>query len=92
MRCQNPVDLAKKVLEYDQEDMKKKKITADSIDSWLTTVYNRNIPLYHPIPVHVIYQSVIVFQKTLVFCNDIYGREQKIMNVLTKYQQQKLTV
>jgi murein L,D-transpeptidase YcbB/YkuD len=92
MRCQNPVDLVKKVLEYDQEDMKKKKITADSIDSWLTTVYNRNIPLYHPIPVHVIYQSVIVFQKTLVFCNDIYGREQKIMNVLTKYQQQKLTV
>ena len=89
MRCQNPVDLGKLILDYDTLRPKKRKIggkgnplTPDSLDSLMNLAENYEIRLKDPVPVFVEYQSVVADKEHMVFHLDIYRRDEEYLKIM----------
>lgn len=75
MRCQNPLDLAKAILERDERMEKLNPIIPDSLDSIVARGENFEIPLLQYIPIFMEYRTVVVQNEKVKIYPDIYGRE-----------------
>lgn len=93
IRCQNPVELAQKVLEIDEN-----KIIPDSLDSVLGRKEQYLIRLKKQIPIYIEYNSITIspilveknkkkhrnspsdeYEDKLVFCRDVYFEDEKVI-------------
>jgi murein L,D-transpeptidase YcbB/YkuD len=78
MRTENPVDLAKVVLELDENVM-----TADSLDTLIThTGINFSIRIKKRIPVYIEYKSVVVQNGITKILKDVYLRDEKFLKIM----------
>ena len=84
MRCDKPIDLAKAILERDENYKMKNPIIADSLDSIFARNLNYEIPLLQYIPVIMEYNTVIVKDQQVKVFPDIYGREGEYIKLFTK--------
>jgi murein L,D-transpeptidase YcbB/YkuD len=82
MRCQDPVDLAKTVLDYDSLRKKRNDITADSLDSLLTLGENYSIRLKDPVPIFIEYNTVYADREKFIFHLDIYKRDEEYLKIV----------
>lgn len=83
MRCENPVELAKTILDYDSIRPKNRNIyIRDSIDSILHREINFSIPLKKSIPIFVEYITVSATKEFLYFHLDLYKREEEYVKLL----------
>lgn len=82
MRCQYPTDLAKIILERDENYREKNPMIADSLDTLLGRKAHYVINLLDPIPVIMEYRTVVVDEGQLVrVFPDIYGREGEYLQL-----------
>ncbi len=82
MRCQDPVDLAKTILDYDSIGKKRNDITSDSLDSLLTLGENYSIKLKDPVPIYVEYNTVYADREKFIFYLDIYKRDEEYLKII----------
>ncbi len=82
MRCEKPVDLAKEILSYDSIRKKGNPFSPDTLDTLLTEVKNRPIPLLQSIPIFVVYETVVAEKDRLIFHLDLYRREEELVKIL----------
>lgn len=87
MRTQNPVDLAKKILEYDSIPRKRNSILPDSLDSLLTLEENYEIKLVSRIPIFIEYRTVDRCAQGICVFPDVYGRDQKFLRLMKKEEE-----
>lgn len=80
MRTENPIDLAKIVLELDNN-----KITPEQLDSLIITENTKYpIALRKRIPIYIQYNSVIVENGKTKILRDVYLRDEKFLKVMFK--------
>ena len=78
MRTENPVDLAKIILELDENP-----IAPDSLDTLIShTGVNFPIRLKKRIPVFIEYNSVIIQNRSVKILRDIYLKDDKYLSVM----------
>jgi hypothetical protein len=82
MRCQNPVDLGKMILNYDSLGTKRNDLTADSLDSLLLLKENYVIRLKDQVPIFIEYSTVTADADRIVFWLDIYKRDEDYLKFL----------
>lgn len=82
MRCENPIELAKKILNADSIHSKRTIFTASSLDSLIALEQNFYLKLKNPIPLFVEYKTVTVEKDLLVFHLDIYTRDEKYIRLM----------
>ncbi len=84
MRTQNPVDLAKVILDRDSIPYRGNIMKSDSIDSILyrKTDFDYRISLVDPIPIYIDYVSVVRKEQQMVVHLDIYGRDEEYLKIL----------
>ena len=82
MRCKDPVDLGKTVLDYDSIRKKRNDLTSDSLDSLLSVAKNYTIKLKDPVPIFVEYQTVFADREELIFYLDIYKRDEEYLKIM----------
>jgi murein L,D-transpeptidase YcbB/YkuD len=90
MRCQNPIDLGKLMLDYDQEGRRKRSMPADTLDSLIRIGDHTAIALKNRIPIYVEYQTVTMQYKRLTFHIDIYFRDEELIGILTSTRKKSL--
>lgn len=84
MRTQNPVDLAKIILQKDTLFRKSNVPLADSLDSIIQAGNNRIINLVERIPIYVEYRTVVREKEKMVVHLDIYGRDEEYVKIMTE--------
>ncbi len=82
MRCENPVDLGKVILDYDSIGRKRNDLTRDSLDTLLGRAKNFVIELKKPIPIYVEYNTVFADKEKLIFHLDIYKRDEEYLKIM----------
>lgn len=82
MRTHKPIDLAKKILEYDSIPRRRNDILPDSLDSLLARAQNYEIRLIDRIPIYIIYQTVTVDRNGMIVHIDIYDRDKKFIKTI----------
>lgn len=82
MRCQNPVDLGKMMLDYDSLGTKRNDLTGDSLDSLLLLKENYVIRLKDQVPIFIEYSTVTADIDRIVFWLDIYKRDEEYLKFL----------
>ena len=82
MRCQNPVDLGKMILNYDSLGRKRNDLTADSLDSLILLKENYVIKLKDQVPIFIEYATVTADIDRIVFWLDIYKRDEEYLKFL----------
>ena len=82
MRCQNPVDLGKMILNYDSLGTKRNDLTADSLDSLLLLKENYVIKLKDQVPIFIEYSTVTADKDHIFFWLDIYKRDEEYLKFL----------
>ncbi len=84
MRTQNPVDLAKVILERDEYRNKVNEITPDSLDSLysLDTIVSREVKLLQSIPIFIEYRSVVREGERMKIYIDVYGRDEEYLQLM----------
>ena len=84
MRTQNPLDLAKIILERDTIPYRGNLMKPDSLDSILErkTDFDYRINLVDPIPIYVDYMTVVRNNTRMVVHLDIYGRDEEYLKIL----------
>lgn len=82
MRCENPVDLGKVILDYDSVGRKRNDLTRDSLDTLLGRAENFVIKLKKPIPIYVEYNTVFADREKLIFHLDIYKRDEEYLKIM----------
>jgi len=81
IRCNNPFDLAKAILDRDEVNEKFNPMNADSLDSIVARGKNYEIKLMNFIPVIMEYRTVVVEENEVKIFTDIYGREAKYIEL-----------
>lgn len=84
MRCDQPIDLAKAILERDENYKMKNPVISDSLDSIFARKLNYEIPLLQYIPIYMEYNTVVVKDLKPKVFPDIYGREEEYIKLFTK--------
>lgn len=82
MRCENPVDLGRTILDYDSVGRKRNDLTADSLDTLLMRAENYVIKLKNPVPIFVEYATVYADRDVIIFYPDIYKREEEYLKIM----------
>jgi murein L,D-transpeptidase YcbB/YkuD len=82
MRCENPIDLGKTLLDYDSIRRKRNDLTADSLDSLLGLEENYVIKLKDPVPIFVEYNTVYADREVMIFYLDIYKRDEEYLKIM----------
>jgi hypothetical protein len=82
MRCENPIELAKVMLQYDSLGKKGNPITGDSLDSLLSLQTNHPLRLLTPVPIFIEYQTVVADRQGIYFHHDLYSRETSLVKIL----------
>lgn len=92
IRCQNPVELGKKVLEIDEN-----KVVPDSLDSMLYRQEQFLIKLKKQIPIYIEYNSIAVtpvlvekkhkrknesdeYKNEIIYCRDVYFKDKEAIS------------
>ena len=85
MRTQNPVDLARRILERDVRGRKINDVVIpDSLDSIMSRGENYAIRLLDPIPIFVEYISVVRVGEQMITHIDIYGRDEEYLKIMNE--------
>lgn len=84
MRCERPIDLAKAILERDENYKMKNPVISDSLDNIFARNLNYEIPLLQYIPIYMEYNTVVVEKQKVKVFPDIYGREAEYIKLFTK--------
>lgn len=82
MRCENPIDLAKMILDGDSVKHKRNPVMSLQLDSLIGLAKNHRINLKNPIPIYVEYKTVKVENDVLIFHPDIYLRDEKYIKLM----------
>ena len=82
MRCDQPIELGKKILNFDKTATKTNPVSPDSLQSLIDQQIHQSIPLLKSLPIFVSYTSVTADQKGLYFHLDLYQKEQKLVALL----------
>ena len=82
MRTQNPIDLARVVLNEDSIPYRRNDVISDTLDSLLARANHIEIRLIDPVPIYVDYVSVARLQSKMVTYLDIYGRDEEYLKIL----------
>jgi hypothetical protein len=82
MRCDQPIELGKKILNFDKTVTKTNPVSPDSLQSLIDQQIHQSIPLLKSLPIFVSYTSVTADQKGLYFHLDLYQKEQKLIALL----------
>ena len=82
MRLQNPLDIAKIILDKDSIHLKRNEITSIEMDSLFQLLKNYKINLREPVPIFVEYKTVTFQEKTLIFHPDIYLKDEKYLKFI----------
>ncbi len=82
MRLQNPVELAKLILDKDSIYNKRNEYTSLEMDSLYLLNENFKINLRDPVPIFIEYKTVTVSEKGLIFHPDIYFRDEKYLRLM----------
>lgn len=82
MRCDQPIELGKKILNFDKTATKTNPVSPDSLQSLIDQQIHQSIPLLKSLPIFVSYTSVTADQKGLYFHLDMYQKEQKLVALL----------
>ena len=82
MRTQNPVDLAKAILERDKRGRRFNRTIPDSLDTLLGRKENYDIKILDPVPIFIEYQTVTRFNDKMITYIDIYGRDEEYLKIL----------
>ena len=82
MRTQNPVDLARKIIERDQLEYTENEMIVDSLDSIMARGKNYTIRLLDPIPIFVEYRTVTRKDNAMIIHIDIYGRDEEYLKIM----------
>jgi len=82
MRTQNPIDLAKVILERDEYNHKFNEMIPDSLDTLLARGLNYEIRLLDPIPIFVEYRTVTRVNNEMRMHIDVYGRDEEYIKIL----------
>ncbi len=83
MRCKDPVDLAKMILDYDSIPNKRNYYSRDSLDTLVMKSVHEELKLVSPIPIYVEYVTVTIGVEFPVFHYDIYRKEEEIISFLS---------
>ena len=78
MRCENPLILAKLILENDNNPY----YTSTYLDSLLLLKKQVYIQIKHPVPLFVEYKTVTVSNNILTFHMDVYRRDEKYIRLM----------
>lgn len=82
MRCSKPIELAKKILERDENYRGLNPMIPDSLDTLLNRKAHFVIDLLQPVPVIMVYETVVVHEDHSVHVYpDIYGREEEFVKL-----------
>ena len=82
MRTQNPVDLAKAILERDEYRNKLNEMTIDSLDTLFARGENYELKLLDPVPIYIEYLSVTRVSNNMQMYLDIYGRDEEYIKIM----------
>jgi len=82
MRTQNPIDLAKIILERDERRSKFNEMTPDSLDTLLGRAENIEIKLLERIPIFIEYLTVTRTGDRMSMYLDIYGRDEEYLKIM----------
>jgi len=82
MRTQNPIDLAKIILENDKRREVFNSVAPDSLDSIIARGVNHTIKLLSPVPIFIEYQSVTRKKESMILHLDIYGRDEEYLSIM----------
>ncbi|MBL1279579.1 MAG: L,D-transpeptidase family protein [Fluviicola sp.] len=82
MRTQNPVDLARAILERDEYRNKFNEMTLDSLDTLFARGENYELKLMKSIPIFIEYQSVVRKGDKMQMYIDIYGRDEEYLELM----------
>ncbi len=82
MRTQYPVELARKILERDEQGRKLNEVISDSLDSIMARGKNYTIRLLDPIPIFVEYITVSRNKERMITHIDIYGRDEEYLKIM----------
>jgi murein L,D-transpeptidase YcbB/YkuD len=82
MRTQNPVDLARIILQNDKYRNRFNNVISDSLDSIFARSVNHEVKLLSPVPIFIEYQSVSRDKEDMVIYLDIYGRDEEYLSIM----------
>lgn len=82
MRTQNPIELAKIILDRDERRNKFNIMTSDSLDTLFSRGENYEIKLLQPIPIYIEYLSVTSKGKDMKMFIDVYGRDEEYLKIM----------
>ena len=82
MRTQNPIDLAKVILDRDELRNKFNVMTSDSLDTLFSRGENYEIKLLKPIPIFIEYLSVTSKGTEMKMFIDVYGRDEEYLKIM----------
>lgn len=82
MRCENPVELGRLLLDYDSIGRKGNALIGDSLDSLMSVGENFPIRLLKPVPIFVEYQTVSADKDRMIFHIDIYKRDEEYLKIM----------
>ncbi len=83
IRCENPLELAKLILDYDSIPVKRNYFTRDSLDTLIHLQKHQEIKLISSIPIFIEYTTVTCGNEFPIFHFDIYRKEEKILSFLS---------
>lgn len=82
MRTQNPIDLAKAILDFDSVPYRRNDVISDTLDSLIARANHIDIRLVSPIPIYVDYVTVAAVSGRMVIFLDIYGRDEEYLKIM----------
>lgn len=82
MRTQNPVDLARVILERDEYRNEFNEVISDTLDSLFARNENYEIKLLAPVPIYIEYQSATRKDLEMALYIDIYGRDEEYLKII----------
>ncbi len=82
IRCEEPLELAKAMLDYDSLKLKRNHLTRDSLDSLMVIAKHFPFRLMDPVPIFIEYVSVCADKEKLIFYPDIYYRDEEFITLL----------
>lgn len=82
MRTENPIDLAKIILERDEYRGEWNPMTPDSLDTLLGRRTNAEIKLLNPIPIYIEYQTAVRKDNKMILRLDLYGRDEEYLKLV----------
>ena len=82
MRTQNPIDLAKVILDRDEVRNKFNVMTSDSLDTLFSRGENYEIKLLKPIPIYIEYLSITSKGTQMKMFIDVYGRDEEYLKIM----------